>query len=54
MERVSFLMRVKDGMQDEYIRRHRAVWPEVLAEMYRAGIRKMSIFMQGTDLVLYM
>lgn len=54
MERVSFLMRVRDGMQEEYIRRHRAVWPEVLAEMQRAGIANMSIFMQGTDLVLYM
>lgn len=54
MERVSFLMRIKDGMQEEYIRRHRAVWPGVLAEMQRAGITKMAIFMEGTDLVLYM
>src|SRR4051812_32523928 len=54
MDRVSFLMRVKDGYQDEYIRRHREVWPEVLAEQQRAGIRKMAIYMKGSDLFLYM
>jgi L-rhamnose mutarotase len=54
MDRVSFLMRVKDGYQDEYIRRHRKVWPEVLAEQQRAGIKKMAIYMKGPDLFLYM
>jgi L-rhamnose mutarotase len=53
MDRVSFLMRVKDGHQDEYIRRHREVWPEVLAEQQRAGIKKMAIYMKGSDLFLY-
>ena len=54
MDRVSFLMRVKDGYQNEYIRRHREVWPEVLDEQQRAGIKKMAIFMKGSDLFLYM
>ena len=54
MDRVSFLMRVKDGYRDEYIRRHREVWPEVLAEQQRAGIKKMAIYMKGSDLFLYM
>jgi L-rhamnose mutarotase len=54
MDRVSFLMRVKDGYRDEYIRRHREVWPEVLAEQQRAGIKKMAIYMKGADLFLYM
>src|SRR5690606_5601351 len=43
-----------EGMQEEYIRRHRAVWPEVLTEMQRAGITKLAIFMRGAELVLYM
>ena len=54
MDRVSFLMRVKDGYQDEYILRNREVWPEVLAEQQRAGIKKMAIYMKGADLFLYM
>ena len=54
MDRVSFLMRVKDGHQDEYIRRHREVWPDVMAEHHRAGVTKMAIYMKGADLFLYM
>jgi L-rhamnose mutarotase len=54
MDRVSFVMRVRDGFQDEYIRRHREVWPEVLAELSRAGVMKMGIFLRGEELFLYM
>jgi L-rhamnose mutarotase len=54
MDRVSFIMRVKDGQQDEYIRRHREVWPEVMADHSRAGVTKMAIYMKGADLFLYM
>jgi L-rhamnose mutarotase len=54
MDRVSFVMRVKPGQQEEYIRRHQNVWPDVLAEHRRAGIRKMAIYMKGDDLFLYM
>jgi L-rhamnose mutarotase len=54
MDRVSFVMRVKDGQQDEYIRRHREVWPDVMAEHHRAGVTKMAIYMKGKDLFLYM
>lgn len=54
MERISFLLRVKEGQQDEYIRRHKDVWPDVLEEHTRAGIKKMSIFLKGRDLFLYM
>lgn len=54
MQRVAFVMRVKEGQQAEYIRRHRQVWPEVQANMRRAGIHKMSIFMFGLQLFLYM
>lgn len=54
MDRVTFIMHVKKGHEEEYIRRHRNVWPEVMAEHARAGIKKMSISMKGTDLFLYM
>ena len=54
MDRVSFVMRVQDGQKEEYIRRHREVWPEVMAEHRRAGVTKMAIYMKGSDLFLYM
>jgi len=54
MDRVSFMMRVKDGHQGEYVRRHREVWPEVMEEHRRAGVTKMAIYMNGPNLFLYM
>jgi L-rhamnose mutarotase len=54
MDRITFMMRVKDGHQEEYIRRHEGVWPEVMAEHRRAGVSKMGIYMTGRDLFLYM
>ena len=54
MERIAFLMTIKEGCEDEYIRRHQAVWPELQREMARAGIHEMSIYMHGRQLFLYM
>ena len=54
MDRIALAMRVKEGQEQEYIRRHESVWPEVREDMRRAGIHKMSIFMFGRQLFLYM
>ena len=54
MERVAFVMKAKAGYEEEYVRRHKEVWPEVLSDMKKAGVHKMSIFMQGRELFLYM
>lgn len=36
MQRVAFVMRVKEGQQEEYIRRHQHVWQEVLVDLQQA------------------
>ena len=54
MQRVAFVMHVKEGQEAEYIRRHREVWPQVLADLERAGVEQMNIFMAGRQLFLYM
>ncbi len=54
MQRVAFVMHVKEGEEEEYRRRHREVWPDVLADLERAGVRSMSIFMADRRLFLYM
>ncbi len=48
MERVCFILRVKTEYLQEYRVRHRAVWPELLEEMGRAGWRNYSLFL-GED-----
>src|SRR5258707_13557544 len=54
MQRVAFMMRIKPGSEVEYRRRHQQVWPELLADLKRAGCRNYSIFLRGTELFAYM
>jgi L-rhamnose mutarotase len=51
--RVADRFRLREGMRDEYIRRHEALWPEMAAAMRAAGIRNYSIWLSGTDLFGY-
>ncbi len=41
--------RVKDGQRAEYIRRHAEIWPDMRAELERAGIRNYSIWLNEQD-----
>lgn len=54
MQRIGFVMRLLPGAEDEYRRRHAAVWPEMLAELKSAGAANYSIFMHGADLFGYL
>lgn len=54
MQRIAFQLRVKAGMEAEYDRVHKAVWPELLAEMTGFGVREYSIFRRGQELFLYL
>ncbi|MHB1407817.1 MAG: L-rhamnose mutarotase [Desulfitobacteriaceae bacterium] len=49
-----FLFQCKQGMEEEYKKRHKAVYPEVLAALKKVGVSNYSIFMQGTQLYAYM
>lgn len=54
MRRIAFVMRVREGLEEEYRRRHEAVWPDMLDALTRAGCSNYSIFMRGRDLFAYM
>lgn len=43
MERHVFRMRLNPGMEDEYRRRHDAIWPELVDLLHAAGVRDYSI-----------
>ena len=53
MERIGFRMRLRPGAEAEYVRRHAAVWPELLADLSAAGASNYSIFLDGEDLFGY-
>jgi L-rhamnose mutarotase len=54
MERIGFRMRLLPGAEAEYVRRHAAVWPELLADLSAAGASNYSIFLDGDDLFGYL
>lgn len=45
MHRTAFLMKVKPGFEDEYERRHREIWPDLVRLLEDAGVRDYSIFL---------
>jgi L-rhamnose mutarotase len=53
MERFAWKAIVRDGKLDEYIRRHDAIWPELVAVLKEAGIRNYSIWNVGNELFGY-
>jgi L-rhamnose mutarotase len=49
-ERIGHLWRVKPGRADDYLERHRSIWPELAALLRSAGVRSYTIYLHG-DLV---
>ena len=51
MNRVGFLLKVKEDKIDEYKKHHEAVWPEMLDALRRTGWRNYSLFMREDGLL---
>lgn len=45
MTRVGFVLKVKEDRIDEYRRRHREVWPDMLQALREAGWHNYSLFL---------
>jgi L-rhamnose mutarotase len=52
MERVCFLLQVREEMLDEYRARHREVWPEMLDALRQTGWRNYSLFLRDDGLLV--
>ena len=53
MERYAWKATVKEGMLDEYIRRHDNLWPEMKDMLHEAGIRNYTTWNVGNVLFGY-
>ncbi len=51
--RYGFHLIIREEMMEEYIKRHKNVWPELLKLLKEAGVSNYSIFMDGTDIFGY-
>ena len=53
MERYAWKGRIKEGTKEEYIRRHKEIWPEMKAVLKEAGIANYSIWFTENELFGY-
>ena len=53
MERCAWKATVKEGMLEEYVRRHNEIWPELTEVLRQAGIRNYTIWNCGSELFGY-
>ncbi len=53
MIRKSFKMKLLPGMEEEYTKRHRALWPEMAEMIHAHGGHNYSIFLDRETNVLY-
>ncbi len=51
MQRVAFMLKVKKDKLDEYKRRHREVWPEMLAALRETGWHNYSLYLRDDGLL---
>ncbi|MCO4254655.1 L-rhamnose mutarotase [Pseudarthrobacter cellobiosi] len=50
--RVCFQLQVKPGLIEEYIRRHAAVWPDMLQALKSSGWNNYSLFLRADGLLI--
>jgi L-rhamnose mutarotase len=53
MQRVAFKMQLFKGCEEEYKKRHDALWPELQALLKRAGVHDYSIFLDAATNALF-
>jgi L-rhamnose mutarotase len=53
MQRLAFKMTLNPGQEDEYRRRHDAIWPELKALLREKGVRNYSIFLDPETNALF-
>jgi len=53
MQRVGFRLKLKKHLVDEYVARHRTVWPDMLAALSATGWTNYSLFLDPDDATLF-
>lgn len=53
MQRLAFRMKLHPGQEEEYRRRHDAIWPELVALLKETGISDYSIYLDKESLHLF-
>lgn len=51
MRRYCFTLRLREGQEAEYRRRHDGIWPEAVEAMRAAGLRNFTLYMRGRQVI---
>ena len=54
MQRLAFVMHIKEGCAAEYEKRHDEIWPELAELISSSGVRNYSIYLHGLTLFAYL
>ncbi len=54
MQRRAWLLRVREGKEEEYRRAHAHVWPELVQAAREAGLHNHSTFISGRNVIAYL
>lgn len=53
MGRVAYLLRIREGKEEDYVREHQNVWPELVGLLQEVGFKNYTIFKRGLNLFVY-
>ena len=53
MQRIGRWTTLKVGLEEEYVRTHREIWPEMKEVIAASGIKNYSVFIRGRELFSY-
>jgi L-rhamnose mutarotase len=53
MQRRVWLLQIRRGKEEEYRRRHEAVWPTLIEAARKAGLKNHSCFLSAQQVVVY-
>jgi len=53
MQRIAFKMKLFDGFEDEYKKRHDTIWPELKTLLKETGVEDYSIFLDEETNILF-
>lgn len=53
MQKYAFKMRLNPGAEAEYVRRHDAIWPELVGLLKEAGVQDYSIHLDRETRILF-
>lgn len=54
MQRLAWILTVREGKEQEYVQIHAKVWPQLISAAREAGLRNHTTFVSGRTVIAYL